>query len=124
MNFLARAVSSGARYASGASRLLGRAAPATRFLARALPGALDTAARFSTNPAVQAAVQRIGGDKGTSVLRSLAGGVSNAQAGINLAGGVVRDARSAYGATQNAFNAAKPAATSLARLMNTSMGKG
>lgn len=115
MNFLARAI-------SGGSRLIARAAPASRFIARNLPGALNTAARFSTNPAVQAAVQQIGGNKGTSVLNNLAGGVSNVQAGLQLVPGVVSDARNAYGAASNAYSQAKPVVNSLARLMQTTRG--
>ena len=117
MSWLGRLVSTG-------SRFLGKAAPMASFLGRNLPGAmnlasrgLNTASQLAANPLVNQAMNRFGVNANT--MRQVAGGISNAQAGLNLVPGT---ARSVQQGMQGVAAAAAPAAQSLASLYRTVQG--
>ena len=112
------------RLVSGSARFLGKAAGTASFLGRNLPGAmnlasrgLNTASQLSANPLVNQLANRFGVNANT--MRQVAGGISNAQAGLNLVPGT---ARSVQQGMQGVAAAAAPAAQSLAALYRTVQG--
>lgn len=117
MSWLGRLVSTG-------SRFLGKAAPMARFIGRNAPNALNianrglsAAAQLAANPLVNQLAQKAGVNP--NVMKQVAGGINNAQAGLNLAPQMVRNVQQS---AQNAMAAAAPAAQSLAQLYRTVQG--
>jgi hypothetical protein len=112
------------RLVSGARFLGTRAAPMASYLGRALPGAMSvagrglaTAGQLAANPLVGQLAQKIGVNP--NVMRQVAGGISNAQAGLNLAPQVMQNVQNSV---RSAAAAAAPAAQSLASLYRTVQG--